>query len=144
VSLLNDVIGAALREHNVSQVGSAGTERLIDAIQSLLAPKSTDAGTPTDKTHVEPDALQQLLARFEQGGYTDIIRSWIGTGANQPIEPHQLGQVLGPGKIEELSRDTGLPHHALLEELARLLPTVIDRLTPQGQLPQGGKQAART
>jgi uncharacterized protein YidB (DUF937 family) len=136
MTLLNDVINAALRNYNVPQVGASGSSRLEDALRSLLAPKSTDAGAPADETHVEPDALQQLIARFEQSGYADIIRSWIGSGENQPIEPHQLKDALGPKKVEELSRETGLPNHALLDELGRLLPIVIDRLTPQGRLPE--------
>jgi uncharacterized protein YidB (DUF937 family) len=134
MSLLNDAIGAALRDHNISQVGSAGTSPLAEALRSLLAPRSTEAGALPDATQVEPDALQQLVARFQHGGFAEIIQSWIGTGANQPIDPQQVRQVLGPDKIIELSRQTGLPHETLLSELARLLPTIVDRLTPQGRL----------
>jgi uncharacterized protein YidB (DUF937 family) len=135
MSLLNDAIGAALREHNVPQVGSAGTSPLVDALRSLLAPRSSAAGMALDDTHAEPDALRQLLERFQQGGYADVIRSWIGTGPNQPIEPAQVRQALGPDKVNDLSNQTGLPHETLLQELARLLPSVIDRLSPQGRLP---------
>src|SRR5436189_3298917 len=101
--LLNDAIGAALREHNVPQVGSAGTSPLVDALRSLLAPRSSAAGMALDDTHAEPDALRQLLERFQQGGYADVIRSWIGTGPNQPIEPAQVRQALGPDKVNDLS-----------------------------------------
>ena len=135
MSLLNDAIGAALREHNVPQVGSAGTSPLVDALRSLLAPRSSAAGMALDDTHAEPDALRQLLERFQQGGYADVIRSWIGTGPNRPIEPAQVRQALGPDKVNDLSNQTGLPHETLLQELARLLPSVIDRLSPQGRLP---------
>ena len=135
MSLFNDAIGAALREHNVPQVGSAGTSPLVDALRSLLAPRSSAAGMALDDTHAEPDALRQLLERFQQGGYADVIRSWIGTGPNQPIEPAQVRQALGPDKVNDLSNQTGLPHETLLQELARLLPSVIDRLSPQGRLP---------
>jgi uncharacterized protein YidB (DUF937 family) len=34
-----------------------------------------------------------------------------------------------------LSRNSGLPREALIQELARLLPVIIDRLTPHGKLP---------
>jgi uncharacterized protein YidB (DUF937 family) len=135
MSILNDVIGAALRDHNVPQIGSTGTSPLAEALRSLLAPRSTEAGATPDNTHVEPDALQQLIARFQQGGFAEIIQSWIGAGANQPINPQQVRQALGPDKVNELSIQTGLPHETLLAELSRLLPSVIDRLTPQGKLP---------
>jgi hypothetical protein len=55
-------MGAALREHNLSQVGSAGTSPLADVLRSLLAPRTADAAP--DQAHVEPDAFHQLLARF--------------------------------------------------------------------------------
>jgi uncharacterized protein YidB (DUF937 family) len=135
MSLLNDVIGAALREHNIPQVGSGGTSPLVDALRSLLAPRSTAAGATPEETHAEPDALGELLRQFQQGGYANIIRSWIGTGPNQSIEAHQLGQVLGSDKVDELADQTGLSHETLLQQLARLLPTVIDGLSPQGKLP---------
>jgi len=141
MSLLNDVINAALREHNVPQVGSTGTTQIIDALRSLLAPTSTSTGKPPDATHVESDALQQLVARFEESGYANIVRSWIGAGANQPIEPHRFGDALGQSKVDELTRKTGVPRQTLLDELARLLPTVIDRLTPDGRLPQASASA---
>jgi len=102
MSVLNDVINAALREHNVQQVGSTGASPLVDVLRTLLAPRSVDRGASPDESHIEPDALQQLLARFQAGGYRDVIRSWIGTGANQPIEPHQLGQALGEQKSKNL------------------------------------------
>jgi len=127
MSYLDDVIDDALREHNISPMGSAGTARVCDALRSLLAPNNTPAA--------EPAALQQLLIRFQQGGYAEAFRSWMGAGPNAPIEPDELGHVLGDKTVQELSGETGMPIQALLDELARLLPTVIDRLTPQGTLP---------
>jgi uncharacterized protein YidB (DUF937 family) len=142
MSFLNDAIDAALRQHNVQQVGATGSSSLADALRSLLAPKSADSGLAADATHAEPDALHELFSQFERSGYGDIIRSWIGVGQNQPIEPEQVGAALGPRKIEELSDDTGLPRETLLDQLARLLPTIIDRLTPQGRLPGSPERGA--
>ena len=142
MGLLTNVINAALREHNVQLVGGAGSSALADALRSLLAPRSLDGGAPPDGAHLEASALQQLLARFQARGFADIIQSWIGTEANLPIEPRQLGQALGEQKLDELAQQTGVPRPALLDELARLLPTVIDRLTPQGKLPTATPSAA--
>jgi len=128
MSHLDDVIDDALREHNISQMGSAGSARVGDALRSLLAPHHTPAA--------EPAALQDLLSHFQQGGFEEVFRSWMGPGSNEPIEPDQLGHVLGDKSVHELSDQTGMPPQALLDELACLLPTVIDRLTPQGSLPE--------
>jgi uncharacterized protein YidB (DUF937 family) len=136
MSFLNDVIQSALRDYAIPQVGGSGSAPLADALRALLAPKSSAAGTPADASHLEPDALQQVIARFEQSGYADLVRSWIGTGGNEPIEPHQVGTALGARTIDDLAQRAGLQQDNLLGELARLLPVVIDRLTPQGRLPQ--------
>ena len=134
MSLLNEAINAALREHDVPQVGVAGSTSIANALRSLLAPKAAQAGLAPDDTHVEPDALQELLSRLEHAGYGEIIGSWIGDGGNEPIEPRQIAVALGP-HASDLSRNSGLPREVLLQELARLLPAVIDRITPHGKLP---------
>jgi len=134
MSLLNEAINAALREHDVPQVGVAGSTSIANALRSLLAPKAAQAGLAPDDTHVEPDALQELLSRLEHAGYGEIIGSWIGDGGNEPIEPQQIAVALGP-HASDLSRNSGLPREVLLQELARLLPAVIDRITPHGKLP---------
>jgi len=134
MSLLNEAINAALREHDGPQVGMAGSTSVANALRSLLAPKAAQAGLAPDDTHVEPDALQELLSRLEHAGYGEIIGSWIGDGGNEPIEPQQIAVALGP-HASDLSRNSGLPREVLLQELARLLPAVIDRITPHGKLP---------
>jgi|SRR5215831_3599659 len=133
MSLLNEAIDAALRAHNVAQVAMTGALPFADALRSLLAPKAAQAGLAPDDIHVEPDALQELISRLEHAGYGDIIRSWIGEGRNEPIPPQGIGAALGP-HAAELSRNSGLPREALIQEEARLLPMIIDRLTPHGKL----------
>ena len=82
------------------------------------------------------DGLGGLLEKFRQGGLEDIIKSWIGTGPNKPISPNQLHQALGPETVDGLTRETGLPREDLLSQLSRLLPEVIDKLSPSGKLPK--------
>jgi uncharacterized protein YidB (DUF937 family) len=67
-----------------------------------------------------------------------VVDSWISTGANQPVDPQQLGSALGPDTTAQLAQKTGLSIEALLPILAAVLPLVIDHLTPGGQLPPGG------
>lgn len=133
MSLLNEAIGAALRAHNVAQVAMTDASSVADALRSLLAPKAAQAGLASDDIHVEPDALQELISRLEHAGYGDIVRSWIGEGRNEPIAPQEIGAALGPHAAE--LRNSGLPREVLLQELAQLLPVIIDRLTPHGKLP---------
>lgn len=76
-----------------------------------------------------------MIQSFERSGLGDVIGSWIGHGPNREIAPNRLADALGPGTLDSLSRETGLPREDLLAQLAQALPGVIDALTPQGRAP---------
>ena len=85
--------------------------------------------------------LGELLQRFQQSGFGDTVNSWIGTGTNRPIAPDQLNQALSPETVDELSQQTGVPRHEVLSELSQALPTMVDRLTPEGRIPDQQEMA---
>ena len=85
--------------------------------------------------------LGGLLQQFQRNGQGDVMDSWIGTGPNRPIAPHQLQEALGPDTISDLSQRTGMPQQDLLSELSRVMPGVVDQLTPHGRLPDESEQA---
>jgi len=76
-----------------------------------------------------------LVSQFEQQGLGGVARSWVGTGANQPISAAQLAQVLGSGKLGELAAKAGLSPQELAQQLSQALPAAIDKLTPGGAVP---------
>ena len=76
-----------------------------------------------------------LLEQFTRSGHGDVANSWVGSGPNRPIAPHQLEEVLGGGTIDGLSQQTGMRRVDLLSELSAMLPHAVDQLTPQGRLP---------
>jgi uncharacterized protein YidB (DUF937 family) len=127
MGLLDDVIGAAL-----GKSGSGLSSPIAMALMALLASRmSASAQTPQGSL----GGLGALIDRFRNNGLEDAINSWIGTGQNQAISPGQLRQALGQETVEDLSQRTGLPHGDLLSQLSNILPGVVDRLTPNGQLP---------
>jgi uncharacterized protein YidB (DUF937 family) len=79
--------------------------------------------------------LGSLLEGFQQAGQGKVADSWVAAGPNQPISPEQLHQTLGPQTVNDLSRQTGLPPQVLMQHLSQILPTVIDKLTPDGRVP---------
>jgi uncharacterized protein YidB (DUF937 family) len=79
--------------------------------------------------------LSELIERFKQVGHGEAADSWVRTGPNQPIEPHQLEQAIGPEVLATLSQHTGLSREELLSRLSRNLPEAVDRYTPDGRLP---------
>jgi len=84
--------------------------------------------------------LAGLVEQFSRNGMGDVAKSWVGTGQNLPVSPDQLGQVLGGETLGQLSRQLGMNQGDLLGQLSQMLPQVVDKLTPQGQIPQGDIQ----
>jgi uncharacterized protein YidB (DUF937 family) len=80
-------------------------------------------------------SLDSLLSRLRSSGLEEKVDSWIGKGENKEVAPAELDRALGPGTLDELSKQTGMPKEALLKELSGTLPQVIDKLTPDGKLP---------
>ena len=155
MGLLDDVLGSAVP-------GGGLAKPLMIAATALLAAKATGGlggllggsgtsganqppGSPNQPQAAQPAAgqpqggllggLAGLVEQFRQNGHGDVINSWIGSGQNQPIAPDQLHQALGPDAVNNLSRLTGVSGQDLVAELARVLPGIVDKLTPQGRVP---------
>ena len=154
MGFLDEVIGAALgskaqtAQSQPAQYQPAQAPPVQDplsqivaaALTALLAPRPGAAPTgaaPTGATGQQGSlgGLDVLINQFKQSGLEDVINSWIGVGQNQPVSPNQLRQVLGNDTVNNLSRETGAPQEDLLSQLSKYLPGVIDRLTPNGQVP---------
>ena len=105
------------------QGGSGGAASLQQALFGMLEQGGSDG-------------LAGLAKNFQSHGLGDIFSSWVSTGENKPIAPEQLQTALGQDKLQQLSGGAGMALQAALPLLAQFLPVVIDKLTPQGQLPQ--------
>jgi len=82
--------------------------------------------------------LGGLIAAFQRNGMGEQVQSWVGTGPNLPISGDQLQQVLGGDLLAGIAKQLGQSPAEASSGLAGVLPELIDKLTPQGQLPQGG------
>jgi uncharacterized protein YidB (DUF937 family) len=79
--------------------------------------------------------LQDLLHRFQENGHGDKAQSWVSTGSNMPIAPHELEQALGNERIDWLTHETGMSREQLLSGLSSALPEAVNQLTPNGHVP---------
>lgn len=80
--------------------------------------------------------LQGLVNEFERNGLGPTIKSWVGTGPNQQITADDLRRTLGPDLLQQLSAKSGLSVEDLTEKLSQLLPQAVDKMTPDGTIPQ--------
>jgi uncharacterized protein YidB (DUF937 family) len=134
---LNEAINKAVPQGNSSKPLKIALGALL-ASGALFKHASADAKTSTPLApsgHEEPGELAGglggLLNQFQQSGHGNIMKSWIGTGPNQPISPGQMGVALGP----KITQKTGMSEQELTAQLSQILPGVVDKLTPNGRLP---------
>ncbi len=83
----------------------------------------------------EGGGLAGLVEQLRSKGLGEIVQSWIGTGPNKEVTPEQLGQAIEPGMLEQLACRLGISPQEVTTHLAGVLPKIVDRLTPNGQLP---------
>jgi uncharacterized protein YidB (DUF937 family) len=125
---------------------------LIIALLALLASRYFAGGKKEDTVPEAPklpesapqsspdpgsvlDGLGGLIKQFQQKGLGDVVDSWVRTGKNKNVDADQVSVALGGDVVDELSRRTGLSRDEVVGELARMLPNVVDKLTPDGRLP---------
>ena len=80
--------------------------------------------------------VQGVVNQFEKQGFGSTVRSWVGTGPNQPITAEQIHQALGSNAVAELAAKAGLSVPELTAKLSQLLPAALDKLTPGGVIPK--------
>ena len=79
--------------------------------------------------------LTAIVAKLQQAGLGDQVKSWIGNGQNLPITADQLRQVLGSDTVRQLAAKYNIPVDQISEILAQQLPTAVDHASPDGKLP---------
>jgi uncharacterized protein YidB (DUF937 family) len=86
--------------------------------------------------------LGGLVEKLSQSGLSQQAASWVGTGANMPVNADQISQALGSGPLADLARKFGIDPQQLSGNLAQYLPDVVNQLTPQGRLPDEANDSA--
>lgn len=109
---------------------------LFDSVASAVMGKlgATDGGMAQMAMELfnQNGGLEGILAKFKEGGLAEQAASWVGTGANMAVSPDQIASVLGNGKIAEMAAKMGISPETLSAQIAEHLPTVVDKLTPNG------------
>jgi len=119
MGLLDDLLGKATGK----QSGGSGIEaQLLQALMTLLTSK-------------ESGGVTGLLSQLSGSGLSDIVSSWVGTGANKAITPDQITKGLGGDLIGKLASMTGISTDQVAPTLSKILPQAVDKLTPEGKMP---------
>ena len=87
--------------------------------------------------------LSAIVAKLQQAGFGDQVKSWIGNGQNLPITAEQLQQVLGSDTVKQLAARFNIPVDQLAKVLAQQLPTAVDQASPEASCPTRPSGAGR-
>src|ERR1700722_5984819 len=83
----------------------------------------------------QPGGLQGLVQTFHDKGMGGLVSSWVSSGPNPPISADQIHQVLGSDQVKALAAKAGINPDVASSAIAQLLPTLVDKLTPNGAVP---------
>jgi len=119
--MLDKLVSGALQG-----LAGGGNNTLMQVVASMLSNNGQFGG------------LAGLVNQLQQAGLGEQINSWVSNGRNLPVSADQLMEALGQGRVQQMARDAGVEPNQFGGQLAELLPQMVDKLTPQGQLPSGG------
>jgi uncharacterized protein YidB (DUF937 family) len=104
-----------------------GHHGLARELLGMLAPTGMSGG------------LANLVNICHQRGLGDVVNSWISTGRNLPITAEQVRTVLGSSEVQGLAARAGIDPEAAEAAIAEILPRLVDKATPNGQIPETGE-----
>jgi uncharacterized protein YidB (DUF937 family) len=107
----------------ITRQAGAGKGGLTESIGDLLGSGSAIGG------------LGGLLETLQQKGLGDVGASWVSSGKNLPISAEQIQNVLGNEQVRAIAGKLGVEPEKAAQQLARYLPQIVDRLTPEGKVP---------
>lgn len=158
MGLLDDVLQQLSQPKGQAANAPAGGDNnspLVAIFQELLIGKQAggaQAGAPQQQAEAPRGNVAQqgqqgqggaadlgglggLLAQLQQAGLDDVVRSWVGTGDNKPVQPDALGDALGKKTVTQMADKAGCSPNDLLSQLSKALPGIIDKLTHDGRVP---------
>ena len=145
---LDDLLGGLLGSS--SGRGSGGG--LQDVLGGLLGGGGGGGGTSTAAGGMNVGALAAALAPIlmklvKGGGLSKLVgnaqasgvgseaSSWVGTGANEPVSADQMKDVVGHDAVRQVAQEAGISEDEAAGVLAKVVPHLVDGLTPNGQVP---------
>jgi uncharacterized protein YidB (DUF937 family) len=79
--------------------------------------------------------LNKVLDSLKAQGAQSQADSWVSPGTNEPVSPQQVQEAVGDDEIDRIAEKLGVPKDQAAQAVAEALPQVVDRVSPDGQLP---------
>jgi uncharacterized protein YidB (DUF937 family) len=121
--LLGGILGGGARGGSLGAGGGLGGNPLLRMLLPLVASMLMNGG------------LQKILSRLQAQGKGAQAQSWIGKGANEPVDAATVRQAVDEEDLDRIAQQLGISQDEAAQAVAQVLPDVVDQATPNGELP---------
>jgi uncharacterized protein YidB (DUF937 family) len=124
MGLLDTILGVVKSQvsNNAAATPGGADNNLVEAVIGMISDPQSGG-------------LSGLVEKISAGGLANQVASWVSKGENLPVSAEQIQAVLGSSFVQELAGKFGINTADVAGSLSKLLPQVIDHLTPDGQVP---------
>jgi uncharacterized protein YidB (DUF937 family) len=136
MSGLDDILGGLMGG------GKGGSGGLDDMLGGLLGGGSGGSGgggmgalMPVLAGLLASGGLSKIMGGMKASGLSAQADSWVGTGANQSVSGAQVEQAIGKDQIQQIATQLGVSESQAADAVAKALPEVVDKVSPEGKLP---------
>lgn len=124
-----------------ANANQSASPMLMNVLTAVLSnPNGQTTGQNGESNLVS--GIATLVNMFEQSGLSSQAQSWVALGANHPIDASDIMKVFGNSKVAEIAQQLGVDPELASTQIAQHLPSLIDSLTPNGELPQNVEQVS--
>jgi uncharacterized protein YidB (DUF937 family) len=134
VSGLDDILGGLMG-------GKGGSGGLGDVLGGLTGDRGGGSGgamgalLPILAGFLASGGLSKIMGGLKANGLSAQADSWVGTGSNQPVSGRDVEQAMGREQIQQIAQQLGVSEPQAADAVAQALPEVVDKVSPNGQLP---------
>lgn len=134
---LDDILGGLMG-------GKGGSGGLDDVLGGLTGGRGGNGGgggsamgalLPVLAGLLASGGLSKIMGGLKANGLSAQADSWVGTGANQPVSGRDVEQAVGQEQIQQVAKQLGVSESQAAEAVAKALPEVVDKVSPEGKLP---------
>lgn len=140
MGLLDGALGDALGGM-MGKPGGANVQGMLGGLLGSLGGNQGGASNAMLATVMslvqQHGGVEGIVEKFKSGGLSDVVSSWVGTGANAPISGAQVQQTLGASTVSSVASTLGVDAAQASSSIAALLPELINQLTPNGKVEAG-------
>lgn len=80
--------------------------------------------------------LGAWLEGLRSQGLGRQVDSWVSRDGNQPVAAQDLRRAFDDQELDDIARRAGTDRESLLAALSEVMPRLVDRMTPQGRVPE--------